>query len=443
MIFPNLESVTSHHDNTLDLASARFSGCPVISNISNSTEKSVLKRSAISTRLHEFNDSIAHLNSRSMHCSVLGTLSDWSLSDHIVPVQTPQPPHTTALYILSQSLPVCKRSDNNITKDFATNRKKGNNTVNPGYVDKKHYKTSSKGKPNLKRSKNYYIMSAQARDYNAVAEAIRKIIPQPDYDDGSIGPVLVRLAWHCSGTYDAASGTGGSNGATMRFSMEAKDDANNGLENARRFLEPIKQKFPWMTYADLWTFGGAVAIEFMGGPKIPWKPGRVDYVDETNVPPNGRLPDGALGQDHLRNIFYRMGFKDQEIVALCGAHNLGRTHANRSGFDGPWVPSPTRFSNTYFKLLLNEEWHLGTSPGGQKQFYDEDEELMMLPADMSLTKDPIFKEWVEKYAADKDLFYNDFAKAYGKLLELGVRRGADGLAQINYVNKVNHAKGKL
>ena len=30
------------------------------------------------------------------------------------------------------------------------------------------------------------------------------------------GPVLVRLAWHASGSYDKASNKGGSNGATMR-----------------------------------------------------------------------------------------------------------------------------------------------------------------------------------------------------------------------------------
>jgi peroxiredoxin len=29
-------------------------------------------------------------------------------------------------------------------------------------------------------------------------------------------------------------------------------------------------------------------------------------------------------------------------VALSGAHNLGRCHADRSGFDGPWVVNPTR-----------------------------------------------------------------------------------------------------
>lgn len=278
-------------------------------------------------------------------------------------------------------------------------------------------------------------MSSKEGDYEAVAEAIRKILPKEDYDDGSIGPVLVRLAWHASGTYDKKSGTGGSNGATMRYHMEAADGANAGLEYARKFLEPIKAQFPWITYADLWTFAGAVALEAMGGPKIPWKPGRVDYTDEVNVPPNGRLPDGALGQDHLRHIFYRMGFNDQEIVALCGAHNLGRTHANRSGFDGPWVPNPTRFANTYFKLLLNGEWHLDKSPAGVPQYYDEDKELMMLPADMALVKDEKFRKYVELYAKDKDLFFKDFSAAFAKLLELGVRRDASGKAAINVIDK--------
>lgn len=62
----------------------------------------------------------------------------------------------------------------------------------------------------------------------------------------------------------------------------------------------------------------------MGGPDIAWVGGRTDYTDDSKLPPRGRLPDGALGAEHLRFIFYRMGFNDQEIVALSGAHNLGR-----------------------------------------------------------------------------------------------------------------------
>ena len=46
--------------------------------------------------------------------------------------------------------------------------------------------------------------------------------------------------------------------------------------------------------------------------------------DETKCPPDGRLPDASKGPPHLRDIFYRMGFNDQEIVALSGAHALGR-----------------------------------------------------------------------------------------------------------------------
>jgi len=29
--------------------------------------------------------------------------------------------------------------------------------------------------------------------------------------------------------------------------------------------------------------------------------------------PDGRLPDGDKGADHIRKIFYRMGFNDEEI----------------------------------------------------------------------------------------------------------------------------------
>ena len=38
----------------------------------------------------------------------------------------------------------------------------------------------------------------------------------------------IRLAWHSSGTYDAATKTGGSNGAGMRFAAEADDPENAG-----------------------------------------------------------------------------------------------------------------------------------------------------------------------------------------------------------------------
>lgn len=274
------------------------------------------------------------------------------------------------------------------------------------------------------------MAKANSGDYDAVREDIKALLHQPEYDDGSAGPVLVRLAWHSAGTYDAETDTGGSNGAGMRYEAEGGDPANAGLQHARVFLEPVKAAHPWITYADLWTLAGVVAVEQMGGPAVPWQPGRTDYVDDSKLPPRGRLPDGALGADHVRAIFYRMGFNDQEIVALSGAHNLGRCHADRSGFDGAWVNNPTRFSNQYFKLLTGVEWKEKTLPSGIKQFShvdeDSEEELMMLPTDMALLFDDKFRPWVEKYAKDKDAFFADFSDVFHKLLELGIQRDVSG-----------------
>ena len=107
-----------------------------------------------------------------------------------------------------------------------------------------------------------------AKDFDKVRKDIAQLLHQPDYDDGSAGPVLVRLAWyasdfkslslfnpsysllrlkahdlhcprHSSGTYDEETDTGGSNGAGMRYEAEGGDPANAGLQHARVFLEPV------------------------------------------------------------------------------------------------------------------------------------------------------------------------------------------------------------
>lgn len=265
-------------------------------------------------------------------------------------------------------------------------------------------------------------MPSNPGDYQAVRADIKAIVKNPSYDDGSIAPVLVRLAWHASGTYDKTTCTGGSDGATMRFEIESKDPANAGLVHARDFLLPVKEKHPWITHADLWTLAGVVGIEAMGGPIVPWRPGRLDKNDHTSCPPNGRLPDASQGEKHIREVFNRMGFEDREIVALMGAHTVGRCHTDRSGYDGPWTHTPTRFTNQFFKLLLKEKWN-PKEWTGPKQFSDgSGNGLMMLPTDMAMLEDPSFRKYVELYAEDKDAFFKDFATAFGKLLDLGVKR---------------------
>lgn len=264
------------------------------------------------------------------------------------------------------------------------------------------------------------VFKPTVEDYQKVYDAVAKLLWEHDeYEDGSYGPIVLRLAWHSSGTYDKETNTGGSNGATMRFAPEGGHGANNGLKVARDFLEPVKAQFPWISYGDLWTLAGCVAIQEMQGPIMPWRPGRQD-LDESYCTPDGRLPDGSKGQDHVRAIFGRMGFNDQEMVALSGAHALGRCHHDRSGFEGPWTFSPTVLTNDYYRLLLEEKWGW-KSWSGPKQYEDKTTKtLMMLPTDMALIKDPKFLKHVERYAKDNDVFFKEFADATVKLFELGV-----------------------
>ncbi|KAL3481516.1 heme peroxidase [Aspergillus californicus] len=272
--------------------------------------------------------------------------------------------------------------------------------------------------PSTTSTKSVLVPSKE--DYQKVYNEIARLLVKMDeYDDGSYGPVVLRLSWHASGTYDKTTGTGGSNGATMRFAPESTHSANLGLVNARDFLQPVKTMFPWISYSDLWTLAGVTAVQELGGPTIPWRPGRQD-AESTACTPDGRLPNAAKGAPHLRDIFYRMGFDDREIVALSGAHALGRGHPDRTGYEGPWDFSPTVFTNEFFRLLIEEEW-LKREWIGPLQYTDKTTKtLMMLPTDMALVEDDGFKPHVERYAKDSDVFFREFADAYVRLLELGV-----------------------
>ncbi|KAJ8613400.1 hypothetical protein CTAYLR_002247 [Chrysophaeum taylorii] len=256
-------------------------------------------------------------------------------------------------------------------------------------------------------------------DYKAVAKDIEGIIST----DADKGPTLVRLAWHSSGTYDKFLKDGGSGGGTIRFEEELAHGANAGLAKAVGWLEPVKSKYPGISYADLFTLAGVVAIKAARGPIVPWSSGRVD-APASAVTPDGRLPAADLGTPEktakgLRNdVFGRMGFDDREIVVLSGAHALGRCHPDASGYDGPWTPAPTILTNSYYSLLLNLPW-TPKKWDGPLQYEDPSGKLMMLPSDLLLRDDPKFLKYTKIYAKDNALFFKDFSVAFQKLEELG------------------------
>lgn len=247
-------------------------------------------------------------------------------------------------------------------------------------------------------------------------------------------PIVVRLAWHDAGSYDKDKTEwpwrGGANGS-VRFYPEIGHAANAGLEGGVKLLKGIADKHGDMTYADIFQLASAIAVKDAGGPSIPLRVGRKDAPGPESEQPEGNLPAGGApwpnGEpgpgDHLRKVFYRMGLNDQEIVALSGAHTLGRAYPHRSGFgkdstkytkDGPgtkdgtkggssWTPEWLKFDNSYYKYA--------------KEQYDPD--LLVLETDDVLFRDDGFRPYAEKYAGDQDAFFADYAKAHAKLSELG------------------------
>ncbi|CAN6248675.1 unnamed protein product [Urochloa humidicola] len=239
------------------------------------------------------------------------------------------------------------------------------------------------------------VAASDAAQLKAAREDIRELLRTTHCH-----PILVRLGWHDAGTYDKNieewPQRGGANGS-LRFDVELKHGANAGLINALKLIEPIKDKHPSITYADLFQLASATAIEEAGGPKIPMKYGRVDVTGPEQCPPEGKLPDAGPSSpaDHLREVFYRMGLDDKDIVALSGAHTLGRSRPERSG----WGKPETKYTKNG-----------PGAPGGQSwtaewlKFYNS-----------------YFKVYAEKYAADQDTFFKDYAEAHAKLSNLGAK----------------------
>jgi len=263
-----------------------------------------------------------------------------------------------------------------------------------------------------------YYNHYSPENYDAVASAIRDILVQPDYIDGHIGPLIIRLVFNSCATFDLGDGSGGVNGATMRFKEEHEHKFNKGLVVAFAYLEPIKEQFPWISYADLWVLASYVALEDLGGPKIEFRGGRVDASEPTIWVAKDRLFKTDWGPTGMRKVFHRMGFNDREIVCLMHGHTLGKAHLEYSGYCGQWTSDPLNFDVEYSRELFYNEWALFRKYG-TKQFTDLTQSRMMLSTDYCMTVDATFRRWLEVYAENEDRLRRDFGVCWKKATEQG------------------------
>jgi catalase-peroxidase len=205
-------------------------------------------------------------------------------------------------------------------------------------------------------------------DLDALAKDVDKVLTTSQEwwpaDFGHYGPLVIRMVWHCAGTYRAADGRGGAAAGMQRFAPLNSWPDNRNLDKARRLLWPVKQKYGRrISWADLMVFAGNRALETMGfttfgfaggradawepddvywGPERVWlgderhtgvrqleKPLAADQMGLIYVNPEGpnTVPDPLMSARDIRDTFRRMGMTDEETVALIvGGHTFGKTH---------------------------------------------------------------------------------------------------------------------
>jgi catalase-peroxidase len=182
--------------------------------------------------------------------------------------------------------------------------------------------------------------------------------------------------------------------------------------------------------------------------------------------PNGN-PDPVLSARDIRETFARMAMNDEETVALiAGGHAFGKAHGAgdpshvgpnpeaapiedlglgwkssfgkgnaedtiTSGIEGAWTATPTKWDNSYLKLLFKYDWQKTKSPAGATQWIPTDESAanlvpdahvdgkfhapVMTTADLALRFDPEYEKISKRFLEDFDYFSDTFARAWFKL----------------------------
>ena len=185
--------------------------------------------------------------------------------------------------------------------------------------------------------------------------------------------------------------------------LDPNEADHNGLSAVRRAIDPICARHAaHLSRADCWVLAGNVAIQAAGGAAVPFRYGRTDSAACNDA---GMLPSAKPAGNpwhHIIAVFHRRArFSIREIVALMGAHSLGRPSSDpsdKSGFTAlPWVRGNGGTSNiggsflttSFYSSISGVPWTKSRTVDGEWLHARPGEaaDTMMLDTDMALAVD--------------------------------------------------------
>lgn len=176
-------------------------------------------------------------------------------------------------------------------------------------------------------------------------------------------------------------------------------EENSRLEEAAYLVRELKAQLLnegfQVSLSDCIAFASCFALAICGGPRIQIDLGRTDITTLAKKP---RLPSPNHSKKEIFELFNEKGYSLQEMVALNGAHTLGRAYGVY------FTSNPLQFDNRFFKLLLEVEL--------------DKSKPMALETDRYLVESPDTRVFVEMYASDESKFFEDFTNSFQKLLSV-------------------------
>ncbi|XP_050225681.1 peroxidase 65-like [Mercurialis annua] len=184
-------------------------------------------------------------------------------------------------------------------------------------------------------------------------------------------------------------------------------------------------------------------VIMVGGPFYDVRLGRKDGLisKAANVP--GNLPTTNMTMDQMIQFFKMKGFEVKEMVALMGGHTIGFSHCKEfaarlyhyskttptdPGLNPKFAEALKKFCSNYTKDPTMSAFNDVLSPGKFDNMYYQNlpRGLGLLRSDHILNQDSRTRPFVEQYAANQKLFYDDFSHAMEKLSVRQIKTGKKG-----------------